>query len=90
MADGSEEPIEGIHVGEAVLAWNEETKQIFSTKVVKTLHHEEKLQTLFDIELEDGRKFTVNNDHPMYVVEDSDFKNLHGIYVSLPRPRSIN
>jgi RHS repeat-associated protein len=72
-ADGSEKPIESIEVGELVLAWNEETKQIFSTKVAKTLHHEEKLQTLFDIELEDGRKFTVNNDHPIYVVEDGHF-----------------
>ncbi len=73
MADGSEKPIENIQVGEAVLAWNEETKAIFSTTVVKALHHEEKPQTLFDIELEDGRSFTVNNDHPMYVVEDGDF-----------------
>ena len=73
MADGSEKPIENIQVGEAVLAWNEETKTIFSTTVVKALHHEEKPQTLFDVELEDGRKFTVNNDHPMYVVEDGDF-----------------
>jgi hypothetical protein len=31
------------------------------------------MQTLFDIELEDGRTFTVNNTHPMYVVEDNDF-----------------
>jgi Hint domain-containing protein len=73
MADGSEKPIETIQVGETVLAWNEETKQTFSTKVVAALHHEEKMQTLFDIELEDGRKFTVNNDHPMYVVEDGAF-----------------
>jgi RHS repeat-associated protein len=73
MADGSQEPIESIQVGEAVLAWNEETRAVFSTKVVNALHHDEKMQTLFDIELEDGRKFTVNNDHPMYVVEDGDF-----------------
>jgi RHS repeat-associated protein len=73
MADGSEKPIERIQVGETVLAWNEGTKQIFSTKVVKALHHEEKVQTLFDVELEDGRRFTVNNTHPMYVVEDGDF-----------------
>ncbi len=31
------------------------------------------MQTLFDIELEDGRQFTVNNDHPIYVFEDNDF-----------------
>jgi RHS repeat-associated protein len=73
MADGSERPIETVQVGEMVLAWNEETKQIFSTKVMSALHHEEKMQTLFDVELEDGRRFTVNNDHPMYVVEDGDF-----------------
>jgi hypothetical protein len=74
MADGSEKPIESIQVGEAVLAWNEETKTIFSTKVVSALHHDEKLETLFDIELDDGRTFTTNNNHPMYVVEDGDFK----------------
>ena len=73
MADGSEKPIDTIQVGEAVLSWNEETKTIFSTTVVKALHHEAKPQTLFDIELENGRIFTVNNDHPMYVVEDIDF-----------------
>ena len=73
MADGSEKPIESIKVGEAVLAWNEETKQVFSTKVVSALHHDEKMQTLFDIELEDRSKFTVNDNHPMYVVEDEDF-----------------
>ena len=28
------------------------------------------MQTLFDIELENGRRFTVNNNHPMYVVEE--------------------
>jgi RHS repeat-associated protein len=73
MADGSEKPIESIQVGEAVLAWNEETKQIFATKVVSALHHEEKMQILLDIQLEDGRSLTVNNDHPMYVMEDGDF-----------------
>ena len=73
MADGSEKPIESIQVGEEVLAWNEETKKAFSTKVVTALHHSEKMETLFDIELEDGRQFTVNNTHPMYVVEDGDF-----------------
>jgi hypothetical protein len=74
MADGGEKPIESIRVGEAVLAWNEATKTPFPSRVVSALHHEEKMQTLFDIELEDGRKFTVNNDHPIYVVEDGDFK----------------
>jgi Hint module len=73
MADASEKPIKSIQVGETVLAWNEETKRSFVTKVVSALHHDEKMQTLFDIELEDGRKLTVNNDHPMYVVEDHDF-----------------
>jgi hypothetical protein len=74
MADGSEKPIESVQVGEAVLAWNEETKMAFPSKVVSALHHDEKMQILFDIELEDGRKVTVNNDHPIYVVEDGDFK----------------
>ncbi len=73
MADGGEKPIESIRVGEAVLAWNEATKTPFPSRVVSALHHEEKMQTLFDIELEDGRRFTVNNDHPMYVLEDNDF-----------------
>jgi len=73
MADGSEKPIDAIQIGEAVLAWNEETKQAFSTKVITALHHAEKPQTLFDVELENGRSFTVNNDHPIYVVEDGDF-----------------
>ncbi len=74
MADGSEKPIEDIQVGEEVLSWNEEAKSAFRSKVVEALHHNEKMETLFDIELEDGRKFTVNNNHPMYVVEDGDFK----------------
>jgi hypothetical protein len=74
MADGSEKAIENIKVGEEVLAWNEATKKVFPSKVVSALHHEERLETLFDIELEDGRKFTVNNTHPMYVVEDGDFE----------------
>jgi RHS repeat-associated protein len=74
MADGSEKTIEDIKVGEVVLAWNEETKKAFSSKVVSALHHEERLETLFDVELEDGRKFTVNNTHPIYTVEDDDFK----------------
>ena len=73
MADGSEKPIESIEAGESVLAWNEETRKVFPTKVLSALHHEEKIQTLFDVELEDGRSFTVNNDHPIYVVEDGDF-----------------
>jgi hypothetical protein len=78
MLDESEKPMETIQVGEAVLAWNEKAKQIFSTKVVSALHHEDKMQTLFDIQLEDGRSFTVNNDHPMYVVEDRDFTFTNG------------
>jgi intein/homing endonuclease len=73
MADGTEKPIESIQVGEWILAWNENTKQTSPTKVVSALHHEDQMQTLFDIELEDGRSFTVNNNHPMYVVEDQDF-----------------
>jgi RHS repeat-associated protein len=74
MANGSEKPIESINVGEEVLAWNEETKKVFSTKVVSALHHNQKTETLFDIELDDGRTLTANNNHPMYVVEDGDFK----------------
>jgi intein/homing endonuclease len=31
------------------------------------------MQTLLDIELDDGRSFTVNNNHRMYVVDDGDF-----------------
>jgi hypothetical protein len=73
IADGSEKPIENIKVGEQVLAWNEEAKKVFFTKVLTALHHNEKMETLFDIELDDGRRFTVNNTHPMYVVEDRDF-----------------
>jgi hypothetical protein len=63
---GSEKPIENINVGEDVLAWNEETKEGSPSKVVSALHHEAQAETLFDIELENGRKFTVNNNHPMY------------------------
>lgn len=73
MADGSEKPIECIEAGQSVLAWNEETRKVFPTKVLSALHHDEKIQTLFDVALEDGRSFTVNNDHPIYVVEDGDF-----------------
>lgn len=46
---------------------------MFPTAVVEALHHEETMQTLFDIELEDRRKFTVNDNHPMYVAEDEKF-----------------
>ena len=73
MADGGEKPIENIQVGESVLAWNENAKRTFVTRVVKALHHEKQPQTLFDIELENGRQLTVNNNHPMYVVEYGDF-----------------
>ncbi len=73
MADGGEKPIESIQVGESVLAWNENAKRTFVTRVVKALHHEKQPQTLFDIELENGRQLTVNNNHPMYVVEYGDF-----------------
>lgn len=31
------------------------------------------MQTLFDVDLENGRTFTANNDHPMYVMEDDEF-----------------
>jgi RHS repeat-associated protein len=74
MGNGRAKAIEDITVGEEVLAWNEETKITFSTKVVEVLHHDEKTQTLFDIELEDGRTFTSNNNHPIYVVEDGGFR----------------
>jgi intein/homing endonuclease len=40
---------------------------------VKALYHEKQPQTLFDVELENGRKLAVNNNHPMYVVEYGDF-----------------
>jgi intein/homing endonuclease len=73
MADGTEKPIEAIQAGEAVLAWNDETRQTFQTRVIKPLHHEAKAQTLFDVQLEDGRRFTVNNNHPIYVREDDEF-----------------
>jgi intein/homing endonuclease len=76
-------------LGEAVLAWNEETKKVFSSKVVSALHHEEQMQTLFDVELEDGRSFTVNNDHPMYVVEDSDFTFTDELAARFAKGKSI-
>lgn len=31
------------------------------------------MQTLFDIDLENGRTFTVNNNHRIYVIEDDEF-----------------
>jgi intein/homing endonuclease len=73
MADGTEKRIESIQAGDAVLAWNDQTKHTFITIVIKPLHHEEKLQTLFDVTLENGRTFTVNNNHPMYLVEDDQY-----------------
>jgi RHS repeat-associated protein len=73
MANGTEKAIEVIQAGEAILAWNDQTRQTFQTRVIKPLHHEAKAQTLFDIELEDGRRFTVNNNHPIYVIEDDEF-----------------
>lgn len=73
MANGTEEPIEAIQAGEAVLAWNDESRQTFQTRVIKPLHHEARPQTLLDIELEDGRRFTVNNNHPIYVIDDDEF-----------------
>jgi hypothetical protein len=85
MADGSEKPVKSFRVGEAVLVWNEETKTPFPSRVVSALHDEEKVQTLFDIELEDGRRFTVNNDHPMYVFEDNDFTFTRESAASPPR-----
>jgi len=73
MADGTEKPIEAIQAGEIVLAWNDKTRHTFQTRVTKPLHHEARMQTLFDIELEDGRRFTVNNNHPIYIIEDDEF-----------------
>jgi hypothetical protein len=73
MADGYHKFIDSIQVGDTILAWNEDTKQMFSTPVVEALHHEETMQTLFDIELENRGKFTVNDNHPMYVAEDEGF-----------------
>jgi intein/homing endonuclease len=73
MAGGYHQSIESIQSGDTILAWHEDTRQIFPTTVVEALHHEETMQTLFDIELEDRRKFTVNDNHPMYVAEDERF-----------------
>lgn len=73
MAGGYEQAIDTIQVGDTLLAWNEDTKRAFATPVVEALHHEEVTQTLLDIELENRRKFTVNDCHAMYVVEDEDF-----------------
>ena len=73
MAGGYHQSIDSIQSGDTILAWNEDTKRIFSTPVVEALHHEETMQTLFDIELENRGKFTVNDNHPMYVVEDEGF-----------------
>jgi hypothetical protein len=73
MAGGYHKFIDSIQVGDTILAWNEDTRQIFPTPVVEALHHEERMQTLFDIELEDRRKFTVNDCHAMYVGEDEGF-----------------
>src|SRR5439155_25445297 len=73
MAGGYHQSIDSIQVGDTILAWNEDTRQIFPTTVVEALHHEEKIQTLFEIELEDRRRVTVNDNHPMYVAEDERF-----------------
>jgi hypothetical protein len=73
MAGGYHQSIDSIQVGDTILAWNEDTRQIFPTTVVEALHHEETMQTLFDIELENRGKFTVNDNHPMYVAEDEGF-----------------
>jgi intein/homing endonuclease len=73
MAGGYHQSIDSIQSGDAVLAWNEDTMRIFPTTVLEALHHEERMQTLFEIELENRRKLTVNDNHPMYVAEDEGF-----------------
>jgi intein/homing endonuclease len=73
MAGGYHKFIDSIQVGDTILAWNEDTRQTFPTTVVEALHHEERMQTLLDIDLEDRRKFTVNDCHAMYVAEDEEF-----------------
>ena len=73
MGDGSEKAIDQIKAGDQVVAWNEKTHEKFTTTVTETLHHDARNQQLYKVKLEDGRSFTVNDNHPIYVAESGLF-----------------
>jgi Pretoxin HINT domain len=80
MADGSHKPIEEIHSGDNVLAFNELTHSTYVTPVISPLHHSARTQLLHHFTLADGRTFTSNDAHPIYVVEKNKWMKARDIF----------
>lgn len=89
MADGTRKPIEEIKAGESVLAYNENTRSVYISKVQIPLHHEAARQTLHHFTLEDGRKFTSNAIHRIFVIEKNDWLESQQIYSLLQQGQTI-
>lgn len=67
MADQTQKNIEEIQVGEVVQIYDEESGRHLSSRVTETLHHEARQQRLFLMTFENGKSFTVNDAHPIYI-----------------------
>lgn len=69
MADGSRKNIEDVQVGDATLAYDEDSGTEYIDHVVEAIHHKTKWENLFHLVLDDGRTLIVNDAHPLYIVE---------------------
>jgi hypothetical protein len=75
MWDGSQRAIETLMAGELIQTFNESTGEMGFAPITATLHHKshESSGILFTFETEDGRKFTSNDIHPIYLIEDRHY-----------------
>jgi Pretoxin HINT domain len=65
MADGKEEPIADVKVGDKVLATDPETGKTAARRVVALIRHSGK-HTMVDLTLSDGSKITSTDGHPFW------------------------
>lgn len=67
MGDGSEKAIESLKAGEMVLSYDLKTNTTRSNRIIEPISHEKKTQKLFTFFLSNGRSFTANDEHPLFI-----------------------
>lgn len=83
MADGSYKAIDHIKVGDEVINFNEDIQKMSRAFVTHIFHHPRQAQTLHRFQMADGREFTSNAIHPIYIFEKSSWQTAEQIYKEL-------
>ena len=69
MNDGTQKPIEDVHIGDFILSYDVNSKQVVTSNVLETVHHRH-TEGYHILYFEDGTKLSVTGNHPLYTLKE--------------------